>query len=242
MSDLRELIRDAGERFLSDVAKHQLTVLHDDGMYRHLRFMNPKSSFSWFDLITWPGNLAIRGDHGGFMFARVEDMFTFFRARAGWNSGTINPGYWAEKLPDGGRSAETYSAELFNSQLDDQLAEYAKEYPALVGEFVSDRIAFDALPEQERWPQSRTGMRKPTEPKTPDELRELVTDYDNDGQLHYEAGARELLDELAGLGVVSNASEWDLRTYDFHYLWCCHAIQWGIGQYDAARQPAGVSS
>jgi hypothetical protein len=29
--------------------------------------------------------------------------------------------------------------------------------------------------------------------------------------------------------------EWDLRDWDFWFLWCCHAIQWGIRQYDQAR-------
>ena len=28
--------------------------------------------------------------------------------------------------------------------------------------------------------------------------------------------------------------EWDLREYDWQFLWCCWAIVWGIGQYRAA--------
>ena len=58
-------------RFLPDVAEHKLTVLHDEGLYRHLRFQKPGTGFYWFDLITWPGNLAFKGDMGGFMFARI---------------------------------------------------------------------------------------------------------------------------------------------------------------------------
>ena len=26
--------------------------------------------------------------------------------------------------------------------------------------------------------------------------------------------------------------EWDLTTWDWHFLWACHAIVWGIAQYD----------
>lgn len=29
------------ERFLKDVAQHEMTVLRDDGVSRHLRFQNP---------------------------------------------------------------------------------------------------------------------------------------------------------------------------------------------------------
>ena len=57
------------EQFKRDVDRHQLQVLRDDGLYRHVRFLRTavdpetgkreKSSFYWFDLITWPGCLAV---------------------------------------------------------------------------------------------------------------------------------------------------------------------------------------
>jgi hypothetical protein len=117
-------VQDAAERFADDVADHTMTVLHDDGLYRHIRFAKPATSFYWFDLITWPGNLAVRGDMGGYLFSRDQDMFTFFRARSGWNAGTINPSYWAEKLPDCGRSVQQYSEDVFVTLVEERLAEY----------------------------------------------------------------------------------------------------------------------
>ncbi|WP_426734434.1 hypothetical protein [Glutamicibacter sp. 2E12] len=97
-------------RFNSATEDHQLTVLHDDGLYRHLSFRAPGSSFYWFDLITWPGNLTITGDMGTWTFRRVEDMFTFF-------TGYINSGYWAEKLQNGDTggqaTAREYDEDLF---------------------------------------------------------------------------------------------------------------------------------
>lgn len=67
-----------------------MTILHEDGLYRHLRFRKPHTMHHWFDLITWPGNLTITGDMGTYTFARVQDMFDFF-------TGHINTDYWAEK-------------------------------------------------------------------------------------------------------------------------------------------------
>jgi hypothetical protein len=34
--------------------------------------------------------------------------------------------------------------------------------------------------------------------------------------------------------------EWQLKGYDWSFLWCCHALKWGIAQYDA-RPPAATS-
>ena len=64
----------------ANTANHTLDVLHDDGLYRHLR-MSTDDSFIWsWEIITWPGRLAIRGDIGReLVFTRVPDMFDFFR-------------------------------------------------------------------------------------------------------------------------------------------------------------------
>lgn len=80
--------------FQLSTACHEMTVLHDDGLYRHLRFAKPGTGIYRFDLVTWPGHLSITGDLEGYTFCREPDMFGFF---AGCD-GDINPGYWAEKL------------------------------------------------------------------------------------------------------------------------------------------------
>ncbi|MGQ3384474.1 hypothetical protein [Glutamicibacter sp. TV12E] len=81
-------------KFNGDTENHQMSILHDEGLYRHLRFKNPENGFYWFDLITWPGYLTITGDMGTYTFLRVQDMFEFF-------TGHINNSYWAEKLQNG---------------------------------------------------------------------------------------------------------------------------------------------
>lgn len=79
------------ERFEKDVVTHEVKILHNDGVYRHLSCGIPGSSDKRFGITTWPGHLAITGDMGDFVFARTNDMFGFFR------SDRINPGYWSEK-------------------------------------------------------------------------------------------------------------------------------------------------
>jgi hypothetical protein len=111
-------------RFARDTAKHEMTVLHDDGLYRHLRFMNPKSSEYWFEIVTWPGSLAMRGDVGdGYVFTRLSDMFEFFRADRRWG---INPHYWAEKLGGGRRSVKAYSEALLRQRVVEQFVNDAR--------------------------------------------------------------------------------------------------------------------
>ncbi|WP_075737482.1 hypothetical protein [Streptomyces acidiscabies] len=104
-------------RFTRDTTRHQMIVLHDDGFYRHLRFTNRPLGYGeyWFDLITWPGCLTIRGDFGdAYTFSRLPDMFKFFRGKG------INPHYWAEKLSGGRESVKEYS--------EDKLRQLVTEY------------------------------------------------------------------------------------------------------------------
>lgn len=105
---------DLARRFNKDTEDHMLTVLHDEGLYRHLRFKNPENGFYWFDLITWPGCLTITGDMGTYTFRRLTDMFEFFR-------GYINTDYWAEKLQAGDtggrRTVQEYDVDLFKKWL-----------------------------------------------------------------------------------------------------------------------------
>jgi len=80
------------EQFLADVAKHEMKVLIDCGLFRHVRFAHPGTYTMSFGLVTWPGYLAYYGDMGEFVFQRLPDMFQFFRGHK------PNLQYWAEKL------------------------------------------------------------------------------------------------------------------------------------------------
>lgn len=123
--------------FEHDTAEHVMTVLHDDGLYRHLRFRNPASAIYYFDLVTWPGYLAISGDAGDFLFARTEDMFTFFEGSE------INPHYWSEKLvaPAGRRSVREFSRSAYQDLVRAWAAEQSDEVAtAALEELISEDI------------------------------------------------------------------------------------------------------
>lgn len=190
-------------RFQADTGRHEMTVLHDDGLYRHLRFMQPKpaSSAYWFDLITWPGSLVVRGDVEGYMFTRLPDMFEFFRGEDG-----IHPDYWAEKLEHGRASAQTYSEELFRQH---------------IVEYTVQAIRYGDAPR---------GIGKA--------VREEIL---NSEFLADEAEARAVLQQFEFQGFeFEDAWKWNLRDYTRPFLWSCHAIVWGISQYDSQRGPASV--
>lgn len=150
----------ARQLFTADVAKHEMTVLKDDGLYKHLRFQTPGHSFEWFDIVTWPGALSVGGDRDGFVFRCSEDMLAFFRESARTASG-INPGYWAEKVKDGRDRCRSYSQELFDKTVAEDLAEAEEGWPGVTAawaEFCEDynteyeQAALAALQHFEYWP------------------------------------------------------------------------------------------
>lgn len=192
---------DIAARFKADTAKHQMTVLHNDGLYRHLRFAAPKpnSWIHWFEIVTWPGHLAITGDMESFsvkadadtfMHARIPDMFEFFRGKG------INPTYWAQKV-SGGAGVKAFSRDEFISE-------------------VLDYIKDSATP----------GLR--------DEVTEEIF---GDQSIGCSRTAHAALYDFEHKGFrFDDTSELDFERFTPHYLWCCHAIVWGIRQYDAARK------
>lgn len=101
---------DVAERFKKAVAEHQMTILGDAGVARQIKFARPESSVYHFYITTWPGHLAISGDAGSYVFARLHDMFNFFRGE------DINPQYWAEKLQAVDRHSgyQEFSEEAFH--------------------------------------------------------------------------------------------------------------------------------
>jgi hypothetical protein len=201
---------EARERFERDTANHELTILHDDGLYRHLRFQRPGTSFYWFDLITWPGCLVISGDMGAYHFSRIEDMFEFFEpsgARGGFEDKRwgINPGYWSEKLrgPGGQDSARSFSYEGFKAQVDEWFSEIRKALG----------------------PASTAALRGALDER-------VLKDESYGCEVDDERTAYRLLDEFEHDGIrFTDAWEWSLRDFDFAFLWNCWAIVWGIERY-----------
>lgn len=222
----------AYERFKKDAANHQMQVLRDDGVHRHLRFRNPESSAYWFDLITWPGTLCIDGDMGAYIFRRTEDMFAFFRTDQDYYNRTgrpdqlaINPGYWQEKLraPDP-RDAMEYSADRFRQRVKQAF----------------DNWVESSQPEEEYSTEAERDEFNDAKDALWSALNDEVLSAADDGEIRSYDAARDFQCSEAPGFNMEDCWEWDCRGYKFHFLWNCYAIQFGIKAYDAAKvnQPA----
>jgi hypothetical protein len=244
-------------RFAADVAQHQMTTLHDDGLYRHLRFMrvapSPKtskperSSSYWFELVTWPGSLTVNGDCGSFTFSRTEDMFEFFRG------GRINPQYWAEKVR-GEMRLRRYSTERFREHVMDDIRDSEEDHPGLAEAAEREIFGRDSQWNTEYEEGARDALADfafgdtwkgscPSCDAAVDGIPEADA-YRWASQHSAQAGHRVYPVLVEGFRFT-DTWEWELGDWDWQYLWCCHAIQWGIWQYDGcperkAPEPAGV--
>lgn len=139
----------ARARFRSETSKHTMTVLHDVGLYRHLRFQERGTSIYLYDLVTWPGFLTITGDVQTHVFSRVKDMFTFFTGPG------INPDYWGQKLqqPRGRDSVRLFSEARYRERVQQWLSEYdvgEGDSPILLRDAVHEQLLDGEAPHDER--------------------------------------------------------------------------------------------
>lgn len=238
-------------RFARDTARHQMTVLHEDGLYRHLRFMNPgNGSIGAFELVTWPYNLVVKaGWTFHFDIDATEDMFDLFRRTA--VLGEINPGYWSEKVRAGRDEIEGYDPDLLKREvastlaqwmrddLDNRVAKWAKHLGFAQEELDATPGIRRVLSRQVRaeWMNANRQLREAVE----GHFFSDMADYN----IEYESEAHRALHEFSYQPEGSDRAypydfagwhEWPIKDYTPGFLHCCHAIAWGIAQYDAARK------
>lgn len=196
------------QAFLTDVQHHQMTVLRDDGLYRHLRFGRPGSSDMHFAVVTYPGGLLYTGDMGTFAFERRPDMFEFFRT----TGGGINPTYWSSKLTaadsSGRQTVKEFSEETFERAIKLEVLDWVRQNK------------FRTTKEQRRelW----------------DEVIYLVIGADGDeGGYRKQIAAHDFAHTVkTGLSFSFDLMDEDFTKHTHRFLWCCYALVWGIQQYD----------
>jgi hypothetical protein len=115
--------KDIAERFAKDTANHEMTVLHEDGFYRHLKFTHADhGSFGAFHLITWPYNLVVKtGWTFHFDIDATEDIFEVFRRTS--YPGEINPDYWQEKVRAGRGEIVGFDGNVFEREVKQHVAD-----------------------------------------------------------------------------------------------------------------------
>lgn len=236
-------------RFAKDVAGHEMTVLLDDGLRRHLRFTQP-GSWSSFDLLTWDHRLVITGGvHFMFSLYPTVDLFDMFRRTA--LVGDVNPGYWQEKVVAGREGVEDFSDTLLRNEINDTVESWTEDLPKGKAEALKAAV-------EEHFFGEMADYNVEYESEAHRALHDFM--YDEHYQASCTCGQTERCDSWwdadlwktkhlastphSGKRPVSinqvayqfeDWSEWRLRDFSPHFLWACHAVRWGIAQYDAAK-------
>lgn len=197
--------------FKEDSANHQLTVLHEDGLYRHFRMAAPGTRMWSWDIVTWPGHLATSGDIAdGLTFSRETDMIRDFFGRMRGNrpyfadgAPSIDFRYWAQKLQ--GDQRET-------------VREYVHgNFTAFVTETLTERLA--------------AGYRTSLTQETVDEL--IVEAHNLEP---YESAARGWLEEHDE--QFPDSWEHDFKDYTFQFQLACYAVNTAVQAYLTRPLPA----
>jgi hypothetical protein len=204
------------QSFLKDVAEHEMHVLMDNGIYRHIRFKKPGTGCFHFDLITYPGYLVYSGDMGCYVFSRLEDMFEFFRTdrehRHMRNGETlaINLGYWSEKL----RAVDSCMKKGSATEMDeDRVKVVINEYR--VGWMRDYRHELDKDERRDLWESVQYEV------------------LDKDGPDEMLRAAHEFSERHGGMTFqFDDIWEHNFERFTYHFVWCCYALAWGIQKYD----------
>lgn len=149
MSDVQtieqQIEQRAREHFEANTREHVMTIEHEDGVYRHLRFSQPGTVLYSYSLVTWPGHLAISGDIESFTFRRLHDMTLFFAD----NGYGINAHYWSEKLvaPRGRDAVRVFDPDAARDRVREWLADRVDDLDepeaAALTEAVEERLLND---------------------------------------------------------------------------------------------------
>lgn len=214
------------ESFLKDVEKHEIKVLLDNGVYRHIRFEKPTSSDMYFEIVTWPGCLAYSGDMGDYIFSRTKDMFEFFRDYEKSGPLHINLPYWGEKL-----EAVDYTGK-YDSGFKKFSSERFKEYVEEVAKSWIETIEgpYDSDEEDE------AKAKKEFEETLKEAIDDQIYHYLDDGEYELRRAVNDFLLKVGNdKYTFEDTWEWDCDEYVFRFVWCCYALAWGIRRYDESK-------
>lgn len=198
------------DTFRRDVSTHELTIHHDQGVFRHLSIRKPGTSILSYEITTWPGHLAMSGDMGTYVFKRVEDMFDFFPART---PDRISFEYVCEKL----RASDLRRNDGFPRVYDEALLVEALEREADAFDFEDDETraawleeAIDVLTDNEDIYDDISAHRA---------VQDFASNRDNENTPNFDDFAEVRLTRLSD-----------------SFKWACYAITWAIHLYKDHKQ------
>lgn len=235
-------VAEVGKTFDVNARRLQMEIVRDEGLHRHIKFAQPGSGLYRFDLVTWPGHLAISGDVETFVFSREPDMFEFFGGRRS----RINPTYWAEKVKAGREQLTSYDEASARQQVLEYFTEAVKDggVPRGLGREIREYILTDEeFAYEEGAHRLLDGFRYGTRYTSWCTERLCFERCWEETEDAAERWAKEhtkvhpLVSHVMQVPAFEfrDSWEWDLTTWDFHFLYACHAITWGIGKYYARK-------
>lgn len=188
--------------FLESVANHQMKVIRDSGIYRHIHFSSPDDMNKHFDLITYPDHLVYSGDMGCYVFKRSNDMFRWFYKD---ELGCPDVSYREEKLQASsvyGDGHKVFCSQTFADAIRDEIKEQLSDLGASeLGELSSDLI--DDLHDKI--------CNSLGEESAREEVYEFNCDHDQ----------VDLDDSWEVSGEL----------FTGYFIWACYAIEWGVKKY-----------
>lgn len=201
---------DVKNRFIRAVKNHRMTIEQDDGVFRCVHFGKPSSGAYSFRLVTWPGHLSISGDLDDFTFRRLHDMFDFFRFAGPEYDRSDGPnyGYWAEKTQSVSRHG---GLSVFDEEL----------YTAAIRHDFAQHISGMKLSEARLARQDA-------------EFYDLF--FCSDDKREAIEKAMTWRCPVTNEHPFQDFYEHRLDDWSFGFRFACHAIQWGIKQYDLHKQ------
>lgn len=209
-----QTIENSYRMFRNATREHELTIKHDDGLYRHLHCAKPGTGIWSFDIVTWPGHLSIGGDIDSYVFARTPDMFEFF-AGSGDGPHGINPHYWGEKVVTRARRPEReYSPDAFKTAVVTDFMQCRDAYPGESAEIF--RAIRDFV---------------------------LDSDYIDQAE-HARAAVDRFEHRTRSGKTFDFGDwiEWNITDWSPHFLRACHAIVWGIRGYRKVKAGTKVEA
>lgn len=244
MSDYPEIAK----HFENDFAEAKLAEHREDGLHRHIEFSAPKS-MNRLILITWPYNLLVAGSHGSYHFNRygsdTEDMFAWLRGIR------VQPDHWAGKLVNGRDSVEEYDRSKMVAAINERVADAVENdwAPEGLQDAVSEEILGSHLLDAK------------------DTAFQLVSEFEHDKTYRAECSCGLSSEDISYTSVTAwklfdhkadgkkhqvkirqtggfdfdDFTEWNVDKVNYHFVYQCHALAWGIAQYDAARSTKAVA-
>lgn len=199
------------EEFLKSVKDHQIEILKDDGIYRHIKCQKPETWDRGFEIITFPGGLLYTGDMGTYEFERVEDMFFFFRSGINKTGEiSINSGYWEEKCKSEsifGGGIKKFDSDLFK----ENVKEYFETY-------------YEDVESEEK-------------EKVREEIQEQIFNYTEDSEWSLVSALNRFTTySIETKFDFTDFWESSVNSKTYYFIWCLWAIVWTVQKYDEVKK------